>query len=321
MAKHCIVADLHFVIDTDDLELLDRLAPRYAPFSRRESEAEKVPLLFSLHHVAPFEPLLGASQIIEFDCEGSWCLYEQNNEQISITLQDSFTHANLAQMHSKPDFSEAKCWLSGNGNLREYCMNNFLMMLFAFASMDKQTLLFHASVVACDNKAYLFLAKSGTGKSTHSALWLKHVPGCELVNDDNPVVGIREGEVMVYGSPWSGKTPCYRNVKVPVKGMVNISRSTENNIARLGVVQAFASLLPSCSGVKWDVHLYRAQSDSLSAIISRVPIYQLGCTPNREAAVVCSKGVGAWDGISKGTGFSLNQSSMKPIGVTLPEQS
>lgn len=320
MAKHCIVAGLRFVIDTDEQELLDRLAPRYAPFSRRASEAEKVPLLFALHHVAPFEPLENAKLMAEFDCEGSWCVYEQNDEAVSITLQDPTTRVNQAQMHANLSFTDAKCWLSGNVGLQEYCMNNYLMMLFAFASMDKQTLLFHASVIAREGKAYLFLAKSGTGKSTHSTLWLKHVPGCQLVNDDNPVVGVRDGQVLVYGSPWSGKSPCYRNIQFPVGGFVRITRAPANSIAREGVVQAFATLLPSCSGVKWDVRLYRAQGDALGAVIGRVPVYVLGCTPYREAAVVCSKGVGAWDGVTEGEGFAVNDASMKPYGVTLPEE-
>lgn len=319
MPKHCIVADLRFVIDTDDEELLSLLAPRYAPFSRRASVCAEVPLLFHLRHTERFEPLSHARLMAEFDCEGSMCVYEQNDEAVSITLQHPQTHEIQAQMQCGLDFREARCWLSGSAALREYCMNNYLMMLFAFASMDRQTLLFHASVIAREEKAYLFLAKSGTGKSTHSTLWLKHVPGCQLVNDDNPAVGVRDGKVIVYGTPWSGKTPCYRNVSFEVGGFVRITRDTINHITREGVVQAFATLLPSCSGVKWDKRLYRAQGDALSAVIGLTKVYVIGCRPDREAAVVCSTGVGAWDGVSDGDGFSVNESSMKPYGVTLPE--
>jgi len=318
LAKHCIVADLRFVIDTEDNELLDLLAPRYAPFSRRASECAEVPLLFCIKHTERFEPLVGAQLMAEFDCEGSWCVYEQTEDAVSITLQHPRTRETQAQMQCGFDFKEAKCWLSGTPGLREYCMNNFLMMLFAFASMDKQTLLFHASVIAREGKAYLFLAKSGTGKSTHSTLWLKHVPGCQLVNDDNPAVGVRDGKVIAYGTPWSGKTPCYRNISFEVGGFVQVTRDTTNHVAREGVVKAFAALLPSCSGVKWDKRLYRAQGDALAAIIGVSKVYLLGCRPDKEAAVVCSTGVGAWDGVSEGEGFAVNEASMKPYGVTLP---
>jgi len=319
MAKHCIVAGLHFVIDTDDKELLDLLAQRYAIFSCSASAAAGVPVLFALHHQERFEPLADARLMSEFECEGAWCAYAQTDTQVQITLLDETTHEPCAQMQCGNDFQDARCWLSGRAGMREYCYNNFLMMLFAFASMDRQTLLFHASVIERNGKAYLFLAKSGTGKSTHSTLWLKHVPGCQLVNDDNPAVGIRNGQVIVYGTPWSGKTPCYRNIQFPVGGFVQITRDTTNHISRDGVVQTFANLLTSCSGVKWDKRLYRAQGDTLAAIIGLVPAYTLGCTPYREAAVVCAQGVGAWDG-SADADFTKNAQSMKPAGVTLPEE-
>ena len=318
--KHCIIADLHIVLDTDDEELLDRLAPRYAPFSRRASSVSEVPVLFALHHVERFDSLADARQLADFECQETWCVYSQSDTCVQITLQDQQTREDIAQMQCDRSFSDARCWLSGDVWQREYCYNNFLMMLYAFASMDRQTLLFHASVIAREGKAYLFLAKSGTGKSTHSTLWLKHVPGCQLVNDDNPVVGVRDGRVIVYGSPWSGKTSCYRDVKFPVGGFVRITRAPQCSIKREHVVEAFASLLPSCSGVKWDKRLYRAQGDAITAIVARVPVYELFCTPYREAAVVCSQGVGAWDGVSEGEGFAVNAQSMKPRGIQLPEE-
>lgn len=319
--KHCLIAGLHVVIDTDDRPLLDRLAPRYAPFCHRASELEEAPVLFTIHVTEPFASLQDARQMAEFECEGSWCVYHESDDAVQITIQDQQTRETIAQMQCDRQFHDARCWLSGETPTREYCINNYMMMLFAFASMDHETLLFHASVIEREGKAYLFLAKSGTGKSTHSTLWLTHVPGCQLVNDDNPAVGVRDGEVIVYGTPWSGKTPCYRDIQFPVGGFVRITRDTTNHIQREHPVQAFASLLPSCSGVKWDKKLYRAQGDALSAVISRTPVYVLGCTPYREAAVVCAQGVGAWDGVSEGKGFAVNQGSMKPYGVTLPAES
>ncbi len=81
----------------------------------------------------------------------------------------------------------------------------------------------------------MFLGPSGTGKSTHASLWLENVEGTELVNDDNPVVRILDdGSIKVYGSPWSGKTPCYLNVNYPLGGIVNLIQASHNKISRLG---------------------------------------------------------------------------------------
>ena len=86
------------------------------------------------------------------------------------------------------------------------------MLCYAFAGAYEQTLLVHASVPQIGTTAFLFQGLSGTGKSTHSQLWRTHIPQVELLNDDNPVVRITaDGRISVWGTPWSGKTPCYRN--------------------------------------------------------------------------------------------------------------
>ena len=107
---------------------------------------------------------------------------------------------------------------------------------------DISTTIFeHAVVVSCEGKGYIFLGPGRTGKSTHARLWLLHVEGTKLVNDDFPVV--RGG--MVYGSPWSPLTPCYRNVNYPIGGMVRLSQAPYNKIHRISCVEAFLNLYGS----------------------------------------------------------------------------
>lgn len=105
------------------------------------------------------------------------------------------------------DFSQCRCALNGDYNMRCYGLNSVMMLAFAGAGAARETLLFHASLVRQDGVGYAFTAKSGTGKSTQTANWLRYLPGCDLMNDDNPIVRIVNGSVMIYGSPWSGKTP------------------------------------------------------------------------------------------------------------------
>lgn len=291
MEKHCLIAGLHIIIDSQDVDLLSMMARRYAPFAHEAGTCTNIPILFKLSHVDRFDSLIGAKQMCRFECEGSDCIFEQTEDKVSITLARPGSDMPIAQMQCDDKFHEAKCWLSGNVGCREYCINNFLMMTFAFASMDKQTLLFHASVTSYQGKAYLFLGKSGTGKSTHSQLWIKNIPGCELVNDDNPVVGIRNGEVVVYGTPWSGKTPCYRNIQYQVGAFVRLHQEKWNRAEKESPIVAFTSLLPSCSGVKWDVRLYRAQCDTISSIIESVNVFNLGCLPDADAAFTCRDAV------------------------------
>lgn len=190
--------------------------------------------------------------------------------------------------------------------VESFVLNNFLMMLYAFNAARHHTLLMHASVIASGHKGYLFLGKSGTGKSTHTSLWLKHIPGCHLLNDDNPVVHVDEAakQVTVFGSPWSGKTPCYRNESMPVGAFVRLEQAPHNEIKKEGTVRAFAALLPSCSCLKQDKEIYGGIVSTVTDLASLTSTYHLKCLPDAEAAKLCrqtveGKGVETGDRVIK----------------------
>ena len=175
-----------------------------------------------------------------------------------------------------------------NSNL--FGVNNALMVMYALATANKQTALFHSSVVSFQDKAYMFLGKSGTGKSTHSRLWLKYIEGTELINDDNPVVRIHDdGSILVYGSPWSGKTPCYRNVSYPLGAIVLLEQAPQNVIRRLKPLEAYAALMISISGKRWDSRLAEGLHETENLLVTHASIWHLDCLPDKDAARVCNE--------------------------------
>ena len=90
-----------------------------------------------------------------------------------------------------------------------------------------------------------------------------------------------------YGTPWSGKTPCYRNECAPVAGIVRLQQSPQNRFTPLCGPEAFAALLPSCSAVRRDARLQDALHDTLVRVAGLVPVGWLECLPDREAARLC----------------------------------
>ena len=171
--------------------------------------------------------------------------------------------------------------------LTEFAVSNAMMLLYTFMTTPLDTLMVHASVVAHDGGAYMFLGRSGTGKSTHSSLWLKHIENTYLLNDDNPVIRVEDGQVNIYGTPWSGKTPCYKNMEVPLKAVVRLSQAPYNKITRLAPLQSFASLRPACSCKRWDSEAMGMLHKSVEKAISAVACYHLECLPDEAAAVLC----------------------------------
>ena len=180
-------------------------------------------------------------------------------------------------------------WLATTGSHTKLAIDNALMVLYALATAGSGTVLFHAAVVSHGDRAYMFLGPSGTGKSTHARLWLKHIDGTELMNDDNPVVRIgADGRATVYGSPWSGKTPCYRNVSRELGAIVLLSQAPFNKIRRLGGLEAYAALVPSISGKRWDERIADGLHQTENALASTVPTWHLQCLPDEEAARLCA---------------------------------
>lgn len=160
-----------------------------------------------------------------------------------------------------------------------------LWTTFNLLALRHQTVALHSSVNVYRGQAVLFLGESGTGKSTHTRLWRKHIAGVTLLNDDSPFVTVQEGEAVVSGSPWSGKTPCYINRTYPIRAIVRLSQAPHNRMRRLRPIEAIGALLPSCPpAFARDTHLQDAMCEVVSRILSYVPVYHLECLPDAAAA-------------------------------------
>ena len=187
------------------------------------------------------------------------------------------------------DFSEAR--LEALEPQIKFGINNAAMLLFAFASAKYATLEMHASVTVRGDYGYLFLGKSGTGKSTHSQQWMKAFDDAWLLNDDNPIVRLKPDGVYVYGSPWSGKTPCYKNDFRRVGAFVKLLQAPYNKAHTLRLPEAYAYVLSSASGLKIVPEVMDILFDTIKTIIQQVQVYGLECLPDTDAARLCAETV------------------------------
>ncbi len=275
VAEHC-----YRIVFNDNDSLNRNLLQSSKPF---ETEVEDVPLLFVLYVDDSFRPKERGDEVGQFNTAGNNNgVYVRKDGSYEIHMSD-YLERQCCLLDASPDFSSVRIALNGDRAMRQFGMNNALMMTMAFAAADKSTVLIHASAVRENGYAYPFLGVSGTGKSTHTGNWLKFIPGTDLMNDDNPVIRIIDGVPTLFGSPWSGKTPCYRNVSAPIGAITQLKQTPYNKIRRETVVEAFASILPSCSVMKWDRRVYSGICNTVAKLIETIPAYLLENLPDEDA--------------------------------------
>ena len=281
------VADHVFCVEACD-ELLSQMS-NYAPFEVDFCDASCENPVFSLVVQEASAPAFteetrqedeGQSIVCGRTAEGLpvfdfWLLDKSTGV---LVCEKDFKHAVL--------FLGEKCDGAAITGMRQFALNNAIMVLYALATAGLDTALFHAACVSYKGLGYLFLGKSGTGKSTHARLWLKYIEGTELFNDDNPVVRLFEKDgkkvAIAYGSPWSGKTPCYKNVKFELGGFVLLSQAPFNKISPLKGVSAYAAIMPGISGMRWDKKIADGLHLTQNGLASNVPIWS-----DEEAAKLC----------------------------------
>ena len=152
------------------------------------------------------------------------------------------------------------------------------------ALLQYDVLLFHGSAVAVGGEAYLFIAPSGTGKSTHTRLWRELLgERAVMVNDDKPLLHVSDAGVTVYGTPWDGKHRLSRNIAVPLRAVCVLERAPENRIAAISPVEAFAYLVRQSYRYESEADERRALA-LLERLTQHVGLYRLGCDQTPAAA-------------------------------------
>lgn len=170
-------------------------------------------------------------------------------------------------------------------SLRKHVIDHLMLIAVNYAILPHGALILHSSVVENAGRGYMFLGESGTGKSTHTKLWLEHVAGSVMLNDDAPIVRVADGKAVVWGSPWSGKGRVFRNVSMPIEGIYRLSQAPENKLVMLNVANAIAAMLHSCMPPLMEVEQHTDLAfDTLSSVISLTRQFHLACLPDAAAA-------------------------------------
>lgn len=153
------------------------------------------------------------------------------------------------------------------------------------------TFVFHGSVIAVDGKGFLFTAKSGTGKSTHTRLWREYFGDkAVMVNDDKPMLKVTDRGVTAYGTPYNGKHHLGENIAVPLKAVCILTRGEKNTIVRIDRSEAYSMLLQQVYRPQDPVQMAKTLK-LVDKMAESVGLYRLACNMDIEAAEVAYNGM------------------------------
>ncbi len=225
-----------------------------------------------------------ADLVVEMDVQSDFLVsrlgqyYCNENEKTDITIDVSQQfYKDRSNENPQMTLGECECLWSGG---------YFYEQLTRFGGI-----MLHASCVEYEGKAYLFSARSGTGKSTHTHLWLKYMPGSRIINDDKPAIRCIDGVYYAYGTPWSGKTDESVNTGVPIAGIAFLSRG-ENNINRISGIKALKLFMEQTVRPR-DKNLMEDMLVVLNNVLTDIPIYELYCDMSEDAVKTAYLGMNA----------------------------
>ncbi len=162
----------------------------------------------------------------------------------------------------------------------EYLLYGFL---FYDRLLDFDGMMLHASAVAVGQRAYLFSANSGVGKSTHTNYWTQYIKGAHIVNDDKPALRIIDGSIYVCGTPFSGKHDISTNQSYLLGGICFLKRGNENIIEDISLVEALPLILPQTAS-KYSEERVSKKLELVDKILTGARLYKMQCIDDISAA-------------------------------------
>lgn len=211
-------------------------------------------------------------------------------EQVDITIPDDRLARTWEAWHKEDP--------SASYDTLEYMATGALFYLYL---LGYDGLMLHSSAVVVDGKAYLFTADPGTGKSTHTSLWLQHFGDrAFILNDDKPAIRLEDGKWYAYGTPWSGKNDISKNCRAELAGIAVLEQGERNEIEPFAGVDAIFAIFSQVNRTKLPDDRIKLM-ELLDKLISAVPIWKLRCNMDPDAVTV------SYNAMYKGYNQEINE--------------
>ena len=276
MKQYYKIADHAICIACDNSEVMDAI-PGFSDF--RYSYSAECVLCVQLCECAP-EPIIG-ERFHYVETHIALCLLYHTDKGSGLEIKQD----NRLRLSLQYDVNDRSCAIKGS--LTPELLRYALWLAFNLSVIHLKTIAIHASSIVYHNNAFLYLGGSGTGKSTHTRLLCQYLTDVELLNDDSPILRVIHGRCFVYGSPWSGKTQCYKQKRAVLAGVVRLCQAPKNLMEQLSLHKAVGALLPSFPPELYlNTKLQYYVIDIMSNMLDTVQVSLFKCLPDKEAAEI-----------------------------------
>lgn len=199
-----------------------------------------------------------------------------NEKHICIyNEKDDFCYLLVSTADNWKNTTITSCCTARNINYAVQCFN-CIGEVFAQYMVQKDAVVFHCSSILYNNYSIAFSAPSGTGKSTHTGLWVKEFPETVILNDDSPVIKLIDGVPVLFGTPWAGTSGVNTNSCAPLKSVVFLKQAKDNIIDKIPFTEAFPAFVKGTKKLVFPDSTEKSV-DIICKLIEKIPVYSLGC--------------------------------------------
>lgn len=186
---------------------------------------------------------------------------------------------------TQADIDKERSITSEEGYSDGYLENICIYRQIALRLLEKDAFVMHAAVIGVGDKAYAFTAKSGTGKSTHIALWKRFLGDrVSVINGDKPILRFIDGKLYAYGTPWCGKEMWNTNMRAELNGLCFLERAKENKIVKITPMEASPLVMKQIL-IPNDAEGVIKTFEMVDKMLSITNLWRLGCNISQEAAI------------------------------------
>ena len=165
----------------------------------------------------------------------------------------------------------------------EFQFFHALRLAFLYLAEKRGMYAIHSASILYRDRAWLFSASAGTGKSTHVNLW-RELYQTAVLNGDLNLLAIEDGRPVIHGIPWCGTSEVFDKRTLPLGGIVLLLRGTRDYVEELSDDQKALLILQRFISPIWTAEQLGDSAQFAEQLSGIINVCRMHCTKDTSAA-------------------------------------